>query len=257
MKKYLTLLLLYCITAHAQKASPKMDGVYTMTKQMVNNGVTDQVIPTKQLKMYNGRYVMYAAAISPTDSLASFGIGTYHVKNGKVIENFFYTAAGGALIDTAILTIEQSPKGYKQVIVYPPMMDTIYTLTEEYDKVDKSMVSAIDGAWKLNTSYMIAPAGDTVINKVTQYKMYRGGHFIWSAGYVDSATAKNQGVFGFGTFTLKGSKLTEKNTQSTYTSQLVGIPVVLDIAFKGKNEYTQTISWPDGTKGVETYTRLE
>lgn len=88
MKKLLSLLLLYCITSHAQKTAPKMDGVYAMTKQIVNNGYTDQIIPTKQLKMYHGRYVVYAAQISPTDSMASFGIGTYHVENGKVIENF-------------------------------------------------------------------------------------------------------------------------------------------------------------------------
>ena len=214
-------------------------------------------IQHKQLKIYDGRYVVYAGQISPTDSLASFGVGTYHLKNGKVVENFFYTAAGGEQLDTAVLSIDRSPTGYTQVIVYPPMQDTVYTLTEEYDKVDNSTVSAIDGVWKLNKSSTISAAGVASVNGVTQYKVYRGGHFIWCAGNLDLATAKNYGVFGYGTFTLNGSKLTELNTSSTYTSQLVGVPVELDIKFNGKNAYTQTILWPDGAKSIETYSRLE
>ena len=227
-----------------------------MTKQIVNNGFKDEILPTKQLKIYTDRYVMYAAPISPTDSLASFGIGTYNINNGKVNEYFFYTAATGEEKDTALLAIEKLPSGYKQVIVYPPFKDTVYTLTEEYDKVDKATVSSLDGTWKLSKSYFITSKGDTAANNDTQYKIYYGGYFIWGAGHRDSASNKNTGSFGYGSFKMDGLKVTETNTNSTYISDLIDKPVTIDIKFFGKDSYMQTLTDPTGGKLVEIYKRM-
>ncbi|MEO6733037.1 MAG: hypothetical protein ABIN01_17565 [Ferruginibacter sp.] len=260
MKKLLSLLFFYCMAAHAQKdtkAPVKMEGVYAMTKQVFNNSIKDSVLPTKQLKIFNGRYVMYAAPVSPSDSMASFGMGNYRVENGKVIEYFFYRASDGAQKDTTVLAIEKLPNGYKQVIVFPPYHDTVYTLIEEYDKIDRPTVSPIDGAWRLTKSYFVRTNGDTGFNKVTQYKMFYNGHFIWGAGFVDSASNKNKGVFGYGNFKMNGNKLTETNTNSSYVSQLINKPVDLDIKFVSKDEYIQTIIWPNNQKAVEFYSRMK
>lgn len=261
MKKLFSLLFFYSLTAQAQKdvkAPIKMEGVFAMTKQVFSNGIKDSVFPTKQLKIYNGSHVMYASPVSPTDSMASFGMGTYRIENGKVVEYFFYRASDGAIKDTTFLSIEKLPDGYKQVIVFPPYKDTVYTLIEEYDKVDKAATSSpIDGAWQLTKSYFLRAIGDTGFNKVTQYKMFYNGHFIWGAGFTDSASTKNKGVFGYGNFKMKGNKLTETNTNSSYISQLIGKPVDLDIKFVGKDQYIQTINWPNGHKAVEFYSRMK
>jgi hypothetical protein len=260
MKLFILLCLLNGFSAYSQGnegSSLKMDGAYLMTKQVINNGFKDEILPTKQLKIYTDKYVMYAAPKSPTDSMASFGFGRYIIDKGKVVEYFSYIADAGELMDTAVLTITKLPRGYKQVIVYPPFKDTVYTLTEEYDKVDNGTVSALDGAWKQSKSYYISAKGDTTANHVTQYKVYYGGHFIWGAGFVDSASKKNQGVFGYGDFTLNGLNLVETNKNSTFVSDLVGIPVKIDIKLMGKDQYMQTIKNPKGEKTVEFYDRLK
>ena len=258
MKQLLSLLLLFNMASYAQKSTKvplQMKGVYAINYQKINNGIKDEVIPIKQLKIYTDRYVMYAAKRSPIDSLASFGIGTYKIENGKVMEYFFYLSNAGKVNDTAALVINKLPKGYKQVIVYPPYKDTIFTLTETYDKVDKPIVSPLDGAWKLTKSYIIGASGDTTIRDFTEYKTYQNGHFMWCVGIKDSS-AQNIGFFGYGTFTMKGTKLTEVNTNTTFMTDLYNKPVAIDIKFLGKDSYMQTHSSNLDGKAVEVYERM-
>ena len=56
---------------------------------------------------------------------------------------------------------------------------------------------------------------------------------------------------------MKGMEVIENVTHTTYTTDLVGKPVTLQIALTGKDGYNQTIRWPDGTKLVEYYERLK
>ena len=260
MKYLLTLLLLGSITAIAQKddkESLKMKGVYSMNYQMFNNGIKDEVMPTKQLKIYTDKYVMYASKLSPTDSLASFGVGTYSIVNNKVMEYFFYIASAGDVKDTAELTIEKLANGYKQVIVYPPFKDTVYTLVEKYNKVDKATkVSSLDGAWKLKNSYYITKDGKEVASNVKEYKIYQNGYFMWGTGFKDSVTNKNKGYFGYGTFKLNGATVVEINENTTFMTALYKKPITVTIKFLGIDSYKQTIKYPDGESGVEIYERL-
>jgi len=74
---------------------------------------------------------------------------------------------------------------------------------------------------------------------------------------MDSATQKPLSTYGYGTFTMNGQKeASEVATNSTFTSALVGKPVVLQLAFTGKDAFQQTILWPDGAKSIEKYQRL-
>ena len=73
-----------------------MQGVYNMLRQVVNNGTKDSVLGNEQLKIYTDRYMMYAHRIAG-DSLAEYGVGTYSIQNGKLMEYVFYTSSGGTL----------------------------------------------------------------------------------------------------------------------------------------------------------------
>ena len=240
------------------KESLKMKGVYSLNYQMFNNGIKDEVWPTKQLKIYTEKYVMYTSKLSPTDSLARFGIGTYSFSNNKIMEYFFYTSIGGDLKDTAELALEKLANGYKQVIVYPPFKDTIYTLTEKYNKVDKApKVSPLDGVWKLKSSYYITKDGKKVSSDVHEYKIYQNGYFMWGVGLKDSATSKNQGYFGYGTFKINGGTVTEINDNTSFMTALYKKPITVAIKFLGIDSYMQTIKYPDRQRGVEIYERLQ
>lgn len=260
MKHLLTLLLLGGMVATAQKddkESSKMKGVYSINYQMLNNGIKDEVLPTKQLKIFTEKYVMYAAKASPTDSLANFGIGTYSINKNKVMENYFYIAGAGDVKDTAELNIEKLANGYKQVIIYPPFKDTIFTLTEKYDKVDKvTKVTPLDGAWKLKSSYYISRDDKKIPGNINEFKIYQNGYFIWGACMKDSATNKNLGYFGYGTFKMNGGTVTEINENTTFMTELFKKPINVAIKFLGIDSYMQTIKYPNGESGVEIYERL-
>ncbi len=240
------------------KESLPMQGAYAMYNQVVNDGTKDSVIGKEQMKIYTGRHIMYAQRRAE-DSLANYGIGTYQVENGKVMEYMFYTASGGPHNDTFELQINKTADGYSQIINLPEESGRQFVLTEDYKAVGKNVSSPLDGAWKQTRNVYISNQGDTILNNTPiQFKVFQSGHFIWANTSLDSATQNPVSFFGYGTFEMKGNnQATEVNTNSSYATALVGIPVKLDLKFEGKDLYQQTIVYPDGSKAIEYYERLE
>jgi len=55
---------------------------------------------------------------------------------------------------------------------------------------------------------------------------------------------------------MTGNKVKESMTASTY-SDVRGHSFDIDISMNGKDEFTQTMTDADGSKGVEIYTRMK
>ena len=269
---FLSGLLVFSLFMNAQQASAtskktktssntmrpgNMQGAYYMLQQVVNDGTMDSVLENEQLKIYTGRYFMYAHGIVG-DSLAEYGIGTYKAEDDNLTEYVFFTSANGDRKDTINLYITKKPEGYTQVINFPPdELGRKYALTEEYKTVSKNVTSRLDGAWKQTKNMFYPTAGAAVTNELpTQFKVYHAGHFIWANTSKDSATGKPVSYFGFGTFEMKDkNEVVESNTHSSHRT-LANQPVSLRIEFSGKDSYTQTITWPEG-KSVEVYERMK
>ncbi|MDB5246868.1 MAG: hypothetical protein JWQ40_1262 [Segetibacter sp.] len=242
------------------KEIPQMPGAYKMLSQVVNDGKRDTAYGgVKQLKIYTTDYVMYAN-VSTTDSVSSFGIGTYTTNEGKVTEHMIY---GGS--DTSISTkpvsytldILKTANGYKQVI--PDIVVTAagqkFKLTEEYENVSSPAKSPLDGAWKLVKAYGIS-GNDTIVFQLEQFKTFYAGYVIWGRTNKDSTNA-NRTSIGCATFSMNGNnKLKESFILSTY-STLNGQTLEHDITMSGNDEYQQTISYQQGQKSVERYQRLK
>lgn len=235
-----------------------MPGAYSMLSQTLNDGKKDTTYTTlKQLKIYTDDYMMYANT-NPADSSSAFGIGTYRLDSGKVVETVIYNASdssASANPSDYTLAIEKMPKGYKQVIANMGTGPQKWTLTEVYDSVGTATTSPLDGAWKQTKSYNTS-GKDTIVDAPIQYKIYCAGHFIWGHTYKDSANKIFTGI-GFGTFTMDGAnKLKETVTASTYY-QVRGNTVDIGVEMNGADEYTQTITQANGNKSIEVYQRLK
>jgi hypothetical protein len=234
-----------------------MKGAYTMTRQVVNLDGRDSVMGNQQFKLFTDKYVMYAHR-RPQDSLAEFGIGTYKIENGKVIENMFYVN-GKPQNSRYELAISKDVDGFKQVINFPPNEQwQKIRLTEEYKNIGKRDRTPLDGAWKQTRHVDVDKDGkQTITENPVQYKVYESGAVMWAN------TSKNEkgelvSLYGYGMFEMTTpTEVTETMVSSTFSTALVGKPVKLKIKLTGKNNYEQTIVWPDGSKMIETYTRLK
>ena len=228
-----------------------------MLKQVLNDGSKDSNYGTQQLKIYTDHYMMYAGP-QPGDSLGSFGIGTYKIQNGKVIEHVFHTASGPGN-DTFELTISKSGNNYTQVIHFPPDSGRNYVLTEDYKNVGKDVTTPLDGAWKQTKLTYIPKNGNTFTdNNVTQFKVYQSGHFIWANSFQDSASNKRAAYFGYGSFEMDGkNKSKEVVEKSTFVTDLVGKTVNLQLEFIGKDMFRQTMLHPNGDRSIEVYERMK
>jgi hypothetical protein len=264
-------LLLLCLNAAAQVTPvnttstqnkdtlTSMKGAYAMISQKFSVDNQDSIYNIQQLKVYTDKYFMYAHAL-PGDSLAEYGIGTYRLQNGSVMEYPFYTSSNGANRDTFAVQITKRADGYSQVINYPPdSAGRRFVLTEDYRTVSRPVSTSLDGAWKMTKIIEYPKLGAPVeSNAAVQFKVFQSGHYMWARTTKDSATQKPVSFFGYGTFEMTSpGQVREMTTQSSFRSQLVGKPVTLQVAFKGKDNYEQTIVWPDGGKTVELYERLQ
>jgi hypothetical protein len=259
MKKLLALVALIStisLHTHAQNAL-RMKGAYLLIKQTGNSGSGDSLLKKEQLKIYTDKYMIYASP-QPIDSQAIYGIGTYKIQNGKVIENVIYSTTAGSRKDVISLTVKKTPEGYTQVIAFPYQKNKKYILTEEYKKVGKPTVTPLDGAWKQTANYYITKEGDTTTNKLTQYKVYQDGYFIWANTYAQALKNKPISSFGYGVFEMNGrDKSTEINHNSTFITDLINIPVHIQLKFMGRDMYKQTINYENGNRSVEIYKRLK
>jgi len=235
-----------------------MSGAYKMLSQSYKTAKLDTTTTSlQQLKIYTADYMMYAN-FNPGDSNGGFGIGTYAADKDTVTENVFYTGSDSTKNDSLRsfkLTIEKITKGYKQVIPDVTFGTDHFKLTEEYETVSTATTSPLDGAWKLVKAYTIKGA-DSLPDKITQFKVYGAGHFIFGHTYSDSLNRPHTGM-GYGTFAMTGTnKSKETVTVSTYAS-VRGQVVDVDIELKGADEYKQVIVMKDGTKLAEEYQRLK
>jgi major membrane immunogen (membrane-anchored lipoprotein) len=254
------LVLLVACNNSGKKEAIKVAGVYKMLSQNFKNDKMDTNYNSiLQLKIFTDDQIMYAN-VNPADSASSFGVGYYTASGDTVTENVIYTSSGDSKNDTMRtfkLAIEKTDKGYKQIIpdIGGPN-DSLHTkLTEEYENAGTETKTPLDGVWKLTRALTIK-GKDTTVQKITQYKVYYSGHVIFGHSYADSLNKNHTGI-AFGKFEMSGNnKVKEKMAASTYY-QVRGQSFDLDIVTNGDDEFTQTITEKDGSKGVETYQRLK
>jgi hypothetical protein len=234
----------------------EMTGAYQLISETINDGTTDSVIERNQLKIYTSDHMMYAAP-NATDSFANFGIAKYEVKNGKVYEYRFFTAAEGEKLDTFVLNIEKTYNGYKQII-NSNIGGKPYKLTEEYVSKGTDQKSPLDGSWKQVRNIYINSKGDSSINNnPLEYKTIQSGYFIWAITVKDSTNRKTS-VFGYGPFQMLNSKkMRESVANSTFVTGFVGKKYDVDIEMNGNDTYKQTITFANGDKSTEVYERLK
>ena len=231
-----------------------MAGAYTMTRQVLNDGTKDSLLDRSQLKIFTDKYVMYASP-NLTDSFANFGIGKYHVANGRIVEQIFYTTSVDKR-DSSVLMIENNANGYKQEIERLPIGGKDYKLTEEYQSVGSSIHSPLDGAWKQVRNVYIRNTGDSSVNSTPiEYKMYQSGYFIWAVTTKDSAQ-KNVSAFGYGTFDYDGKKRSKESMMNSTFLSMKGKTYDVTIEMNGRNAYRQTITFANGDRSIEYYERL-
>lgn len=256
MKTFPALIAILVLAACASKQEIDMSGAYSMTSQVINDGTKDSIIDRKQLKIYTGKYMVYASP-NVTDSFANFGIGTYAVKDNQLTEYRFYTAADGMKNDTFIVAIEKDIDGYRQVIDDIHMDSGRYKLTEDYENASMELETPLDGAWKQVKNVYIRQNGDSSVNNnPLEYKAYQSGYFIWAITVADSANRKTS-VFGYGPFRMNGeNKVIETIVNSTFSANL-GKSYEVDIEFNGKDAYKQTITFANGDRSIEIYERLK
>jgi hypothetical protein len=235
-----------------------MPGAYNMISQSVNDGVKDTTYTSlKEFKIFTDQTMMYVN-ISPADSISRFGVGFYTSDSGFVKEHVIFGASDSTSNTNSSdfkLVIEKTEKGYKQVI--PSMMSrgVSYKLTEEYETVSTTATSPLDGTWKGIKFYTIK-GKDSTENKMTQFKTYFAGHFMFGHTYLDSTKHLHTGI-GYGTFDMNGNnKVKENVTVSTYY-QLRDKSFDIDIEMTGTDEFKQTITEANGDKNVEFYQRLK
>ena len=258
MRSLTALALIISIFSCNQNEDPlEMAGAYAMTSQVLNDGTRDSAQDRKQLKIYTDKYMMYASP-NIADSFANFGIGQYKVQDGIVYEYFFYRASDGEVKDTIELKIEETYNGYRQVIDKMPIDGQFYKLTEEYDNVGTNLKSPLDGAWRLIRQIQTNSNGDSTVNENRfEYKVFQSGYFIWAITVRDTAN-KSTSVFGYGRFEMDGdNRIKETIQNSTFVSSLIGKTYEVDIAFEGKDNYRQTITFANGDKSTEVYERLK
>lgn len=240
------------------KESTGIQGAYTMLSHTINDGKKDTVLTgLKQLKIFTDKYMMYAR-VNPVDSVSSFGIGAYSSDTASVKEDVIYNASFSTANETAQtfkLEIEKTPGGYKQVIHITDPNGQHSTHTEEYQSVGTAVKTPLDGSWKLVKSVTVR-GKDTIPNKITQYKTYYAGHFIFGHTYRDAAKKTHTGI-GYGTYEMNATnKITETTEASTYAANR-GKTFSIDIEMNGDDEYKQIIKEANGDISIEVYQRIK
>jgi hypothetical protein len=254
---FIVLYTMSCNTSTV-KQTPNMPGAYLMISQTVDNGKAETKLTSlKELKIYTDNFFMFSQ-VNPPDSVSSFGIGTYTVDTGTVIENRMFYARDTTYVSspsTFRLNISKTPEGYEQVIPDLVTDSQKYKLTEVYQAVGTTAKTPLDGVWKETNSYTVK-GNDTTKNARTQFKAFYDGYFMFGASFKDSTSKTHTGI-GFGTFEMiAANKVKETDLNSTYAI-IAGNTFDIDIEMTGADNYKQTITNADGTKSVEYYERLK
>lgn len=261
MRIFLASALLFLVACNNadKNGNVEVAGAWTMLSQKIKGEKIDTTYTSiQQLKIFTGDYMMYAN-VNPADSSGSFGVGVYRSSGDTITEHVFYNSSDSSKDEdthTFKLAIEKTAKGYKQLI--PDMANNAgehFTLTEEYESAGADAKSPLDGLWKL-TKYVVVNGKDSMVQPITQFKAYYGGHLIWGHTYSDSLKKTHTGI-GFGRFGMSGNnKVKETMIASTYSS-VKGQSFDIDVAMNGDDEFTQTITNKDGSKEIESYQRVK
>ncbi len=241
------------------KETPKMQGAYFMTSQTLHYDTADRkYTELKQLKIYTDSLMMYTQ-VNPSDSSSGFGVGSYTTSPGEVTENDVYRTHDTIIDppDTFLLNITKNVDGYTQVIPEIVVDSQKAKLTEEYHSVGKIQKTPLDGVWKQTLAYSVN-GKDTIRNNqiTTQYKAFCAGYFMWGQSTMDSLGRHHTGI-GFGTFDWVNDKQIKETDLNSTFAIIAGQSFNVEIDMSDPNHFSQTISYPDGTKSVEVYTRFE
>lgn len=255
MKKLSLVVVAAVVVCCTKTQEVSLPGAYRMLSQTFKGDTIDVTFTNPQLKIFTQEYMMYGSYV-PKDSISSFGIGKYSLKDGMVDEISEYRAGdttASSETTTYHLAVEKTGKGYRQIIRDMEIEGQKYTLTEEYEAVGNGTVSPLDGAWVMTSGYNISGA-DTSELVGTQYKAYSAGNFMFAHSYRDSLNVQRTGL-GYGTFVMNGENGASETIQTSSYPQIVGRPFQLQITFTGPDEFMQVITDGNGSS-TENYRRL-
>ncbi|MDF2431877.1 MAG: hypothetical protein JWP44_1508 [Mucilaginibacter sp.] len=253
----LSCLILGCKTKE-KPSEGSLAGVYELEKQVLSRGGKDSTIKRTQIKIYTDRYYMYASMVP--DSSVGFGVGSYTFNSAnKITERSIYTSRALDSSITYKLEITKKSNGYTQIIPdYATVKGVKYVLKEDYKKFEPAdtSTSILDGLWKMEKTYTIK-GKDTIPTKITQYKIFWGGHFIFIHRLPQNPEkTKFKNGFGTGVFTFRNDTLSEEEEISNY-ALLRGHNFSIKITLNGKDEYTQVINSATNGQSVEIYRRVK
>jgi hypothetical protein len=235
-----------------------MAGVYHLEKQVVNDGAKDFTYLAadgrNQIKIYTPDSYFYITMTN--DTSVGFGVGSYTINEGKVVETNIFNSGSLDSANTATLEISnKSDKGYTQFIDALMMRGTSYKLTEEYSTIASSGTSALDGVWHQVKNIEINGT-DSTDRTYNEYKVFHGGHFMWAARVLqDTANNGFSNVIGHGSFTLADNALTENLEMSSMKGITGKYNIIL--SFNGTDEFTQkTADTSSKVVGYKTYKKI-
>jgi hypothetical protein len=249
--------LISCIIAGCKKVEKvSYSGIFRLDKQTISGGSKDSVLARKLVKIYTDHNYIYAG-ITP-DSSVVFGIGSYALDTGnRIVEHNIYNSRALDSNQIFVVKVSKTAKGRTQVVPdFGRYKEISYTSTEEYTQIPATGSSALDGVWSLDKAFKVK-GRDTIPWHETLYKVCWGGHFMFIHHYpVNAVGNEYKNGFGYGTFSLNSSTLSELNELSNHT-ELLNKKSAAKISFKGTDEYSQVTQGPKaGELIIETYKRL-
>ncbi|HVZ97087.1 MAG TPA: hypothetical protein VG847_09450 [Chitinophagaceae bacterium] len=251
-------LIFFVACTSGVKETPGMQGAYFMISQTLHYDTADRkYTDLKQLKIYTDSLMMYTQ-VNPGDSSSGFGVGSYIASPGHVTEYDVFRTHDTIVDppDSFSLGITKTVDGYSQVIPHLVIDGRKAKLTEEYHSTGKAQKTPLDGVWKQTLAYTVN-GKDTITNNqiVAQYKTFYAGYFMWGQATKDSLGTHHTGI-GFGTFDWVNDKQIKETDLNSTFAIIAGQSFNVDIDMSDPNHFSQTISYPDGTKSVEVYARI-
>jgi hypothetical protein len=250
----LTFLMFSCSeTAKNTGGNEGMSGVYELSTISYKGADMDTSFPAQnQVKIYTEKYYMYGA--TRPDSSAFFGFGSYVFNDSSIVEQSVYNSYALDSVSQTNLKISRSDTGYSQMQPGVMMQGNTYEVEETYRTQPETEATELDGVWEL-VSFSNITGTDTTIIPNKQFKIYKGGQFMWIHRYpTDPSGLKFNKGYGYGKFMVNKNTVTETIIVSNYP-ELIETPITVNFKLKGSNELS--LIFDDGNSTTtETYTRL-
>ncbi len=250
----LALLMFSCSeTVKENGGDEGMSGIYELRSISYKGGDMDTSFPAQdQVKIYTDEYYMYGT--TRPDSSAFFGFGSYVFNDSSIVEQSIYNSHALDSSSQTNLKISRSDTGYSQIQPGVMMQGNIYEVGETYKILEETEATELDGIWEL-VSFSNITGSDTTVIPNKQFKIYKGGHFMWIHRYpADPSGQKFNSGYGYGTFIVKKNTVTETITASNYP-ELIESPITVNYELNGNNELL--LIFDDGNSTTtETYRRL-